>query len=307
MTKGPLNPGKKLLNKLSLLWFGIKNRSVFRRFLRFRWFIRFRRLARRFRFLGGPILGALIGLIGGIPGVIIGILLGYLLGRLFIQSGQEKRILDYLESPGLQEFNEGEPGLAAWCALAALLVSGDSPAGGIPAGVPPEITIRKVVLEASFVFTGPMADVFLMEYFAGLALSRKEILNPDLLAESLAARRASSGDAAKFGRSLISFAEGESAQNLARSICHILDPSYVEGGGNDDSEPELLMAIPQDPWKILGLSPETPLSEVKAHYRRLAKLFHPDELQILSEKHREAAARAFMEIKEAYTQVTGEK
>lgn len=306
---------KKLWDKLFCHNDRIKNRNFFRRYLRSRRFIRLRRFARRLKGFTGPVLGALVGLIGGIPGVVIGILLGYLLGKLIAQSGQKKRVRGYFESPASQSFYEGEPGLAAWCALGVFLVSADTspdisadPSRDSPfisSENKPEDIVRKVVLEASFAFSGPYADVFLMEDFSRLALSCIKTLNPDLLAESLAARRALQGDVKKLGRRLIGLAEKENTLILARRICRLLDPSFEDNAENRNSEPELLVPIPHDPWKILGLPPGTPIREVKAHYRRLAKQFHPDELQVLDEKQREAAGRAFMEIKEAYRQVAG--
>jgi len=189
-----------------------------------------------------------------------------------------------MESPGGQDFYEGEPGLASWCALGVLLTRED----------PAEIAVRRVLLAASVAFSGPLADPFLMEHFSRLALSRKEALNPDLLAESFTARRAKSGDAARLGRSLADLAEGENANRLASGIIGIIDPRHTYSA-----------AIRPDPWMLLGLSPGTPRGEVKAHYRRLAKQFHPDELEVLDEKHRQAAARAFIAIKEAYTEIAG--
>ena len=257
-----------------------------------------RRCPRRLRVLAGPILGALIGLVGGIPGVLFGLLMGYLVGKLFVQSVQNRRIIRYFENPGPQEFYEGENGLAAWCALSVLIVSKDMPESqtDLSAGK----ILRQVILQTSYVFAGPLADPSLIEQFSRLALANRDSLNPDMLAESLAARRASSGDLKDLGRILSSLAEGQNAKALAGEIRLILDPtSQAErGSGNSGT------GVQMDPWKILGLPPGTPFKEVKAHYRRLAKQFHPDELEVLDEKHRQAAARAFIAIKEAYRQIT---
>jgi len=255
----------------------------------------YRRIPRRLRAFAGPVLGGLIGTIGGSPGFLIGFLLGYLLGELAVQSLNDRKILDYLENPSSQKFYEGEPGLAAWCALAVLVVSKkEDPEPSF------EKTRKQVILGACHAFTDPRAEPGLMEHFSRLAWSKKEILNSDLLAESLASRRVSGGNAGYLGRCLCILAEGEKAKIFAREIRLILDPN-----SHDDDEPENLnVELEKDPWKILGLAPGTPLREVKAHYRRLAKQFHPDELQILDEKQRETAGRAFMAIKEAYKQVS---
>ena len=267
------------------------------------------RCPRRLRLLGGPLLGGLVGLIGGVPGFLIGLLLGYLLRELFVQSFRNRSICDYFESPGFQRFYEGEPGLAAWCGLAVLVSSADFSREKIDSSpLTSESILKQVILAASCVFTGPAAEPSLMEHFSRLAWSRRESLNPDLLAESLAARyQESRGDSREdlknLGRALKGLAAGERAKSLVKEIRLILDPSDPWSASEDepeDSGPENGM----DPWKVLGLPPGTPLKEVKALYRRLAKQFHPDELAVLDEKHREIAARAFMAIKEAYQEIT---
>ena len=251
------------------------------------------RCPKRLRIFGGPVLGGAIGLIGGIPGFFIGLLLGYLLGELIVQSRKDRKVFDYFENPGSQQFYEGEPGLAAWCALGVIVAAADTFSETPPASTPsPERIIKQVVLGACYLFTGAFADPALMEHFSRIAFSKRNGLNADLLAESLAAR--SRLDKANLARGLSSLAEGEKAKSLARGICLILRPIV-------EDEVEV-----KDPWKILGLPQGTPKKEVKFHYRRLAKQFHPDELQILDEKRQAAAAQAFITIKEAYNQIVSE-
>ena len=277
-----------------LVWF----RVIFRRLVS--------RCPRRLRVFAGPLLGGLIGLIGGIPGFFIGLLLGYFLRELFVQSFRDKRILEYYENPGYQHFYESESGLAAWCGLAVLVVSHSFDESPSPLTV--ESMLKRVILEASCVFTGPLSEPFLIEHFSRLAWSRKDSLNSDLLAESLMARRApleAQAELGKLGRGLRELAGGEKSKTLAREILLILDPSLADEKEPGMSEPGILGTVPGDPWIILGLTPGTPLREVKAHYRRLAKQFHPDEFVSLDERHRESAARAFMTIQEAYKEISG--
>jgi DnaJ like chaperone protein len=227
----------------------------------------------------GPLIGGLIGLIiGGAAGLIIGAILGYFIRELLGQFHSDKKTLDYYENPGKPDFYEGEPGLAAYCAL-AILIAGNG-----------EAETEQAVRLAKTSF--PLADSSLIEHFCRLAWSKRKSLNPDLLAESLAARRKNRGDLPELGAFLYRLAADEKALNLATEIRLILEPHFQSD-----------QAVSPDPWKILDLPPDTPLAEVKSHYRKLATQFHPDALQALDEEHREIAARAFMAIEEAYKEV----
>jgi len=264
-----------------------------------------KRCPRQIKILSGPIIGGLVGLIGGIPGIFIGLLIGYLLSKLFVQSVQDSRILDYMENPGMQDFYEGESGLAAWCAISVLMASKN------PSYPSAESIMKHVILDTSNTFASPRIDPSLIELFTRLAWSRIDYLNSDLLAESLAARRAPFGDSASLGRLLYGLAGGKEAKKFAREIYQILDPEGNHSSSSDDFATENTIAgihsIGSDPWKILGIPMGTPHKEVKAHYRRLAKQFHPDELEVLDERHRQAASQAFIAIKEAYKEITRER
>ena len=251
---------------------------------------------RRLRVFVSPLLGGLIGLIGGIPGLFIGLLLGYLLGELIVQFRRDRKVGDYLENPGPQQFYEGEAGLAAWCALGVLVAAKNYRE---PSAIIPEKIIKQVMLGACYAFTGPQAEPSLMEHFSRLALSKRNSLNPDLLAESLAAR--CQQDKKILTRLLMNLAEEEKAKNFAREICLILDPSFA----HNEAAMAQAAAKQTNPWEILGLPEGTPLKEVKKHFRRLAKQFHPDELQVLDDKRQQAASQAFITIKEAYKQIAG--
>jgi DnaJ like chaperone protein len=264
------------------------------------------------RSLSGPVLGGIAGLFAGVTGVIIGLILGYFVKELTGQLLTDKKIRAFFENPGKVGFYEGERGLPAFCAL-GILVSG---AAGREFEGNAEFSLRrfsgngeaaveKTCRLARNVF--PAADPSLIEHFCRLAWSRRANLNPDLLAESLAAGRKDHGDLPLIARNLYSLVSGpegipgETAVQLARNICRTLDPLFraEEGAEYSGASPD------KDPWKLLGLSPDTPLAEIKSHYRRLAAQFHPDALQVLDEEHRETAARAFIAIKGAYRQVTG--
>jgi DnaJ like chaperone protein len=249
---------------------------------------------------GGPLIGGLIGLMGGAAGFIIGAILGYFVQELLGQFRSDKEALGYYENPGSSNFYEGEPGLAAYCALAILILEEGfdkaelAKAGNGEAGIEQAVRLAK----ASF----PLADFSLIEHFCRLAWSKRRNLNPDLLAESLAARRKKHEDLPELGAFLYRLAANEKALNLAIEIRLILDPHFQsELDANKAALSD--QAVSPDPWKILDLPPDTPLAEVKSHYRKLATQFHPDVLQALDEEHRETAARAFMAIKEAYREI----
>jgi DnaJ like chaperone protein len=221
-------------------------------------------------------------------------ILGVMVSELISQFRSDREVLGYYDNPGKTDFYEGEPGLAAWCAL-GILISGTSAESGGGNG---EAGFEQTIRMARVSFPGPNADRSLIEHFCRLVWSRRKTLNPDLLAESLAARRKTRGDLPFAAQSLYSLASEEKARNLAEQICLILDPSFRVNREEDNGDQEKTT-----PWKILDLPPGTPLREVKSHFRRLAAQFHPDSLQVLNEEQREIAARAFIAIEEAYREI----
>jgi hypothetical protein len=58
------------------------------------------------------------------------------------------------------------------------------------------------------------------------------------------------------------------------------------------------MAAASDPYKVLGVSPEASEDQIRATYRRLVQLHHPDHNQGSPE-----AAHRFEEIQEAYARI----
>jgi DnaJ like chaperone protein len=239
----------------------------------------------------GPLAGGLIGLIGGLPGLIIGLVMGYLLQELAGQFRTDRAVLAYFENPGRSGFNEGEPGLAAFCALCILITGHEAKAGRC----------------AAEVFSGGKIPAALIESFCRLAGSRRRELNPDLLAESLASRRAALGDLPVLGKALHALASGGEELKTAAHIRGILDPGYraFEKGVHAAAE-RLVDGQGQDsggPWRVLGLEPGASEEEVKSCFRKLAIRFHPDSLSAMDPARREEASRTFLKIKEAYQQI----
>jgi DnaJ like chaperone protein len=234
----------------------------------------------------GPLAGGIIGLVGGLPGLIIGLVMGYLLQELAGQLLTDRAVLAYFENPGRPGFNEGEPGLAAFCALGVIIGGQEAGAGRCAAAS----------------FAGGRSPAPLIESFCRLAASRRRELNPDLLAESLAARRAALGDLPALGKALHDLAAGDEALKTAAHIRGILDPGYraFEKSVHDAAERLVDGQGPEDPWRILGLEPGAGEEEVKSGFRKLAIRYHPDSLSALSGPQQEAASRTFLKIKEAY-------
>jgi DnaJ like chaperone protein len=231
--------------------------------------------------------------IGRIPGTAIGIVMGYFLGELWAQLRSDKAVLSYFENPGSRRFYEGEPGLAAFCALGMFVLSKAQ-----PKALGDDAAVVRTAGGAVSVFPQGRKIEALAEAFCRLALSRIKQLNPDLLCESLAARRRGMGDLALLGSELASLAMGREAQREAMYIRQFLDPSY---------QPPPPDYATEDPWKVLGLSPGASQDEIKSAFRKLALMFHPDNQTGLSEEELKRTGDAFMKIRDAYRELTTER
>jgi DnaJ like chaperone protein len=255
----------------------------------------------------GPLAGGLAGMIAGLPGIPAGAILGYLVQELFRQFSIDRAVAAYFEDPGRAGFYEGEPGLAAWCALAVIIISESLPPEDRAAGpgTEPESALgAEAIRAAAAAFPGGKNGPHI-ETFCRLAESRRRRLNPGLLAKSLAARRSSRGDLPLLGKILHSLAAGDKALETAARIRALLDPGCRAFEQDIHGAAERRLSPPPDAWELLGLRPGAPPDEVKSGFRRLAIQFHPDSLQALNEKQREEAARAFMKIEAAYREIMG--
>jgi DnaJ-domain-containing protein 1 len=227
-------------------------------------------------------------------------ILGYFIQALFRQLHTDEAVLRYLENPGRPGFYEGEPGLAAYCALGMVIVSKSVLPDPFRPGGGDDFFLDRIVHSAVSAFPRGQAELPRIESFCRLAFSLKESLNPDILVESLAARRASRGDLPRLGEKLEALAGGEAALREAAYIRSVLDPGYDPFRSVSSGNPDLPSA---DSWRVLGLEPGAPLAEVKSSFRQLAVQFHPDVVQVLDKTHQENAAQAFITIKEAYREI----
>ena len=204
----------------------------------------------------GPLLGALAGIPGGKAGILLGAILGGLLQQVILRRLADRKIARYFISPGKVGFDEGVAGLGAYCALATLLVSlsvrparpnplfrekpgGESAGGRAPPGRnrDGELISRRVIHSALEAFPGSFSALALMKTFCRIALSLTDRINPDLLAESLAARRIPAGDIERLGRELESLAQGETALREAASLRRILAPFGPQGENTGEEDP----------------------------------------------------------------------
>lgn len=60
-------------------------------------------------------------------------------------------------------------------------------------------------------------------------------------------------------------------------------------------------------YKILEISKEATISEIKAAYRKMAKKYHPDRVIHLGKEHREGAEEKFRQVQQAYEKLQKEK
>jgi DnaJ like chaperone protein len=234
----------------------------------------------------GKAAGFCIGALGGWFGAVMGLIIGAMIDTLIAQNRIDRSIIEYLENPGPAAFRERIPGSAAFCALAVLVTEADDAA-----------VIRRITQAARSAFQADEGSEPELESFARTAASLPDRLNPDLLTESLCARRKGNPDDAVVRESmrdaLIGLASSPRAKKLAERVADQLCPGM----------PRQPRAEKNNPYALLGVAPDASLDDVKAAYRRLAVVFHPDAAVGLDEEQRKSAAEAFMRIDEAYRRI----
>lgn len=243
------------------------------------------------------IAGACLGAIGGAFALGAGLVLGIMLDMARIEARERRAVAAYLEKPDGAAPEEPVEGFAAAACL-ALRLSWPGPA---------ELEARRALFET------------LVQGELGLAQRSRRA------AERIvdAAMRASRADLPSLSRRLASAGEGRARRLLALwaySLAALggirLDPGIelaLRAALADCgiAEADLLSARARafpgdrDPWTVLGLRPGSPRSEVKAAYRRLSRIFHPDRAPgDDGERFRELSA-AYAELSAAYAQLAG--
>ncbi len=234
----------------------------------------------------GKAAGLAVGALGGWFGAAMGLLIGTMIDALLAQRRTDLSISDYLKNPGLSSFKEPAPGSAAFCALAVMVADAEGPA-----------SLSRIAATARETFGLSEEHEAEFESFALAAIREPESLNPDLLAESLLYRRRRIADDRTTREAvcaaLADLASGDWGEELASRISAQLCPERRDSG----------KAKGDDPFALLGVSPDATAAEVKAAYRSLAVAFHPDAAAGLDESQRASAAEAFLRIDQAYRKV----
>jgi hypothetical protein len=230
-----------------------------------------------------------------------------MLDELFKQGRRDRSVVAYLMNPGPVEFVEPVPGLAAYCAL-SVLVLGDT---GLNREAASSVVVAETVRAAESVLSVPAESRVETEAMAREAFIHRDGLNPDLLAESLMARRTRFHDFSAIALSLLTLAEGPQACVLAERLASILAPELVKArkaGARRTKGEQGRGTAPADrgygddleAFTVLGIAPGSSPEDIKAAFRKLAVLFHPDALSGLDEDKKREAGEAFIRIERAY-------
>jgi DnaJ like chaperone protein len=77
--------------------------------------------------------------------------------------------------------------------------------------------------------------------------------------------------------------------------------------GDVQSVKNLVIRQSESPYKILNVSPDTGVEEIKKAYKRLAMLYHPDKVGYLGEEFKKDAEKKIKKVNMAYEQIKKER
>lgn len=94
----------------------------------------------------------------------------------------------------------------------------------------------------------------------------------------------------------------ESEVNSIHTISNYLGISHLDF----ESIKAMFYKSTDNAYKILEITKEATVDEIKAAYRKMAKKYHPDKVTHLGEEHQKGAEEKFKQVQEAYEQLQNE-
>lgn len=77
----------------------------------------------------------------------------------------------------------------------------------------------------------------------------------------------------------------------------------TEGAGFEDRVPGGY----RDPYEVMGLPPETPVEEIRRHYKEQLLRYHPDRVQHLGEEFQDLAEQKTKDLNSAFEEILHER
>jgi hypothetical protein len=234
----------------------------------------------------------LAGLCAGVYGAIAGFFIGFLADIVRLEERERRRLKEFLEKP-----RPGSDGglLRELAAASAIALWGSWP------GTADRRT-----------------RILLFERFAAETLHCTAPISREVERAVDVASRCSGADIADLARYLAALDGGPGQKILARwayalaalggSSLSAADELQIRsalvdcGIGTEAQAAARVAAFPdsKDPWTVLGLSPGSPIADIKRAYRRLSRLFHPDVSGGVGD-----GGERFREVGEAYAALSG--
>lgn len=104
----------------------------------------------------------------------------------------------------------------------------------------------------------------------------------------------------------IAKADGMVTDNEVSQIYTI--SGYLGIGSRDfESIKAMFYSSSDNAYKILEITKEATVDEIKSAYRKMAKKYHPDKVIHLGEEHRKGAEEKFRQVQEAYEKIQKER
>jgi len=95
----------------------------------------------------------------------------------------------------------------------------------------------------------------------------------------------------------------ESEVSVIQTIANYLGISHLDF----ESIKAMFYKSTDNAYKILEITKDATIDEIKMAYRKMAKKYHPDKVTHLGEEHRKGAEEKFKQVQEAYDQLQKER